>query len=386
MHLKKEIGMKRDSHYRSLYTIPHDVSYLNTAYMAPQLKSVTQAGLETIPKKEHPWNIGVEAFFAPVEALRREASQLFACGPDDVAIVPSVSYGIGVAAHNLPSRKKGEILVLAEQFPSNVYPWQARAQATEETVVFVARKDHEGWTEALMAAISSQTTVIAIPGCHWTDGTTVDLETVSQAAKEVGASLVLDLTQSLGAVPFSVKTVDPDFVVSAGYKWLLGPYSLGYMYVAPRHQKGTPLENNWITREDSHQFAGLVDYRDRYEPGARRYDIGERSNFFLLPMALAALGQLNQWGVESISSEIQKLTQSLIEGAEDRGWEAPASHHRSPHMVGIRKPGGLPDNVLQSFREHGVHVSVRGDSVRVSPHLHNTEEDLMRFFQALDKI
>ena len=377
--------MKRNAHYRSLYTIPPDVSYLNTAYMAPQLKSVTAAGLETIPKKEHPWNIGADDFFAPVEELRKEASQLFACAPDDVAIVPSVSYGVGVAAHNLPARNGGEILLLAEQFPSNVYPWQARAKATGEEVVFVERGT-EGWTAALMTAITTKTTVVAIPGCHWTDGAAVDLETISTAARKVGASLVLDLTQSLGAVPFSVKTVDPDFVVSAGYKWLLGPYSLGYMYVAPRHQNGTPLENNWITREDSHQFAGLVDYRDRYEPGARRYDIGERSNFFLLPMALEALRQLNEWGVESISREIQQRTHSLIEGAQERGWIAPLPRDRSPHMVGIRKPGGLPDNVLQSFREHGVHVSVRGDSVRVSPHLHNTDEDLIRFFQALDKI
>jgi selenocysteine lyase/cysteine desulfurase len=101
---------------------------------------------------------------------------------------------------------------------------------------------------------------------------------VGEAARAVGAPLVLDLTQSLGVMAFDATAVQPDFAVAAGYKWLSGPYTLGYLYVAPQHQSGEPLEENWINRERSEDFSQLINYRDGYQPGARRFDMGERSN------------------------------------------------------------------------------------------------------------
>ena len=90
--------------------------------------------------------------------------------------------------------------------------------------------------------------LVAVPHCHWTDGTWVDLVKVGARAREVGAVLAVDATQSLGALPLNVAEVQPDYLVAAGYKWLMGPYSQGYLYVAPRHREGQPLELNWITR------------------------------------------------------------------------------------------------------------------------------------------
>ena len=108
--------------------------------------------------------------------------------------------------------------------------------------------------------------------------------------------LVVDGTQSVGALPFDVTAIRPDFLVVATYKWLLGPYAAGYLYVAPKHHDGMPIEHNWADRARSEDFTGLVDYRDAFQPGARRYDVGERGNFHLLPMANAALRQLHEWG------------------------------------------------------------------------------------------
>src|SRR5207302_9711371 len=128
---------------------------------------------------------------------------------------------------------------------------------------------------------------------------------LSVCAGEVGAALVVDVTQSLGASPLNVTDVQPDFLVSAAYKWLLGPYSLGFLYVAPQHRQGTPIEFPWINREGSEDFAQLVNYRSTFQPGARRFDVGVKSNFILLPMAIVALQQILQCGVAMIDMTLR---------------------------------------------------------------------------------
>jgi selenocysteine lyase/cysteine desulfurase len=281
---------------RQLFDIPPGVAYLNCAYMAPQLRSVTEAGLSAVQRKASPWTVPPSAFFDESERLRSTFASVAGVDADAIALVPSVSYGIGTAVANVDIAAGQTVVVLAEQFPSNVYPWRAAAAASGAEVLTVARPADGDWTAAVATAVDERTAVVAVPQCHWTDGSIVDLVAVGAAAREVGAALVVDATQSFGAVPFDVAAVQPDFLVTAGYKWLLGPYSLGYLYVAPHRRDGVPLEHNWITRAGSEDFAALVDYRDEPAPGARRYDVGERSNFVLVPMALAALEQILAWG------------------------------------------------------------------------------------------
>jgi selenocysteine lyase/cysteine desulfurase len=124
----------------------------------------------------------------------------------------------------------------------------------------------------------------------------VDLARVSEKLRDCGAKLVLDLTQSLGTASFDLSAIRPDFAIAAGYKWLLGPYTLGYAYIAPEYQSGLPLEEGWIVREGAEDFARLVDYADAYQHGARRFDMGERSGFQLVPAALDSLKWLNGLG------------------------------------------------------------------------------------------
>ena len=215
----------------------------------------------------------------------------------------------------------------------------------------VSKIPGQNWTEAVLNAITSETSIVAIPGCHWSDGSRVDLPVIRQATSQVGAALVLDLTQSLGAIPFHVGAVDPDVVVAGGYKWLLGPYSLGYMYVAERWHHLPPMENNWITRKDSHKFAQLVDYRDSYEPGARRFDVGERSNFFLVPIALEAIRTLNRWTPERIEKDLRTITTDISERLQSAGWSVPGSDEASAHMLGARSSRALPDDLTADLAE-----------------------------------
>lgn len=369
---------------RHLFEIPEDITYLNCAYMAPNLRAVREAGQVAVSRKSAPWAITVDDFFSDAERIRSLVAGLIGADADGVALIPSVSYGVGTAALNLPLCEGQRVIVLGEEFPSNYYPWKEAAGRAGAAVVVVERPPEGDVADALCAAIDERAAVVAVPQCHWTDGLFVDLERVASCARSAGAALVVDLSQSLGALPFDVSAVRPDFVVTVGYKWLLGPYSQSYMWAAPDRRDGTPIEFNWITRAGSEDFASLVTYRDDFRAGARRYDVGEMSNFVLLPMAVAALEHIADWGPDRIAASIRPLTERAANEALEIGFSATARH--AAHLIGLRRPGGLRKGLGEALAREGIYVSVRGDSIRVGPHLYNTEGDIGLLVDALRRL
>ncbi len=368
---------------RHLFDIPEDVAYLNCAYMAPSLKSVTAAGIGGAQLKAQPWTVSAPDFFEPAEHARTLFARMIGATADDVAIVPSASYGIASAAKNLPIGKGEDIITLAEQFPSNVYVWRELAAEKGANVVTV-QKRQDGWTGPLLEAITAKTAIVAIPHCHWTDGALVDLDAVRARTRDVGAALVIDACQSMGALPFDVARYDPDFVAAPCYKWLLGPYAMGFLYVAPRHHEGKPLEQTWTAREKSEDFARLVNYATGFQPGARRYDMGERAQFHLMPMATAALEQILEWGVSNIAATLIEKTRTLTAQAATLGFAAEPESRRAGHYLGLTREAPLPDNLLTRLAEANVFVSVRGSAIRVTPHLYTSDTDIGQFLEALE--
>ena len=192
-----------------------------------------------------------------------------------------------------------------------------------------------------MNALTSDVAVAALPHVQWTSGGRLDLVRIGEACRKIGTALALDLTQSLGALPFSVSDVQPDFAVAASYKWLLGPYSIGLLYVAPKWQGGRPLEENWIQRANARDFSSLILYTENYDNGARRFDMGERSNFALLPAAVRAMKQLLEWDVARISETSGALNRRLGEAAAELGFSSPAEPLRAPHYLALRRKAAI---------------------------------------------
>jgi selenocysteine lyase/cysteine desulfurase len=370
---------------RHLFDIPDDVAYLNCAYMSPLMLSAREVGLEGAVRKCRPWEIFPPDFFADAEIARDLLARLIGARADDIAIVSSASYGVALAAANLPVAAGQRVIVLHEQFPSNVYAWRELARERGAELVTLPRPDDDDWTALVLETIDQRVAVVALPHCHWTDGALLDLARIGARCREVGAALVIDATQSLGALPFDVAEIQPDFLVAATYKWLLGPYGLGFCYVAPRHQGGRPIEHNWIDRLGSEDFAGLVDYQDAYQPGARRFDVGERGNIHVLPMTVPPLRQLLDWGVAEIQETLRTRTDGIAERAAAMGVGVLPRSLRAGHYLGLRFPGGVPDGLAERLAAERVYVSVRGrDAVRVTPHLWVNDADEERFFAVLE--
>ena len=368
---------------RELFEIPESIAYLNCAYMSPQLKMVKATGEEALARKSRPWEVSPRDFFEGSETARELFAELVGGEADGVAIIPSVSYGMAVAAANVAVETGQSIIVLEEQFPSNVYPWRELAKRKGAEVVTVPRPACHDWTDAVLERVDERTAVVAVPNCHWTDGSFVDLARVGERAREAGAALVVDAIQSLGAYPFDVSQVRPDFLVVSSYKWLLGPYGLGFMYVGERYREGSPIEHNWINRHGSEDFSRLVEYKDAFQPGARRYDVGERSNFVLLPMANEALRRILAWGVDNIADTLSGLTARIEDEARELGMKTVPAERRAGHMIGLTLDPEAPKDLAARLAQENVFVSMRGRNLRVSPHLYNTEEDVQRLFDSL---
>src|SRR5882757_9414944 len=220
-----------------LFEIPAGVTYLNCSNMSPQLKSVTAAGLDAVRIKATPWTLTGANWFSSAEELRTLAGKVLGTGADSVALVPAVSYGMAIAAANVKINAGDSIILLAQAFPSNVFTWREAARKHNAKIVTVERQPSTGWTEAILLAITDRTAVVCVPRCHWMDGSVVDLDRIGARTRQVGAALVIDASQSLGAVPLDIGRIQPDFLISVGYKWLLGPYSLSYLYASPKWQQ-----------------------------------------------------------------------------------------------------------------------------------------------------
>ncbi len=371
---------------RHLFDIPEDVAYLNCAYMSPLMRPVIEAGNAALARKAHPWELTPDQFFNGAEEFRMTAAQLIDAPADCVAIVSSASYGIATATRNLPVSKGQSILVLEEQFPSNYYAWQRLADEHVAALKIVAWPDDGDWTAAVLNSLTADVAIAALPNVQWTSGGKLDLVRIGDACRKIGAALVLDLTQSLGALPFSVREVQPDFAVAANYKWLMGPYTTGLLYVAPKWHAGRPLEENWIQRENARDFASLILYTDKYDEGARRFDMGERSNFALLPAATRAIKQLLEWGVAEISETAGALNRQLAAAAEHVGFSSPPEDFRAPHYLCLRRKAGIPAELPDILARQKVFVSVRGSSVRVTPHVYNSSTDGDRLIACLRQI
>lgn len=382
------------------FSLPDDLHYLNCAYMSPLPKVVEEAVVAGLRRKRDPTELGPSDFFETAESVRKRFARIVGGADDRVAILPSASYGVSICARNIPVERGERIVLTDEQFPGNVYAWRRVARDRGGEVVTVGpgdAADADGspgasggrsrgarWNERLLDAVDDRTAVVTLPHVHWTDGTRFDLESVCARARDVGAAVVIDATQSVGALPLDVGELRPDAVIVATYKWLLGPYGMALAWLGPRLDGGVPLEETWMGREGSEDFQRLVDYTDAYQPGARRYDVGEVANFALLPGVEAGLGLVLELGPERIQRYCADLTHPLVGSVRERGFAVEDEAWRAHHLFGIRmRPGVDLGGLKEELDRRRIVASLRGTALRVSPHVYNDEADVAALGEVL---
>lgn len=378
---------------KHLFDIPEDVSYLNIAALSPSFKAIEEAGIRSVMQKNRPYLTKVSDFFDPVEELRGLYAQLIDVDDSDrIATIPSVSYGLANVANNISLKESDEIILVDEQFPSNYYIWKKLVDSSSATLKIVKPPQNsietgKAWNEAILNSINKNTAVVAMGQVHWSNGTLFDLKAIRAKTRENNSLLIIDGSQSVGAYPFSVKEIQPDALVCAGYKWLFGPYGGAFAYYGPYFDNGTPIEESWNNRKNSENFAGLTEYESEYRPLANRYSVGESGSFIYVQMRIAGMKQVLEWQPERIQEFCKELTKEPVKQLKALGCKIEDDESRSHHMFGVGLPESIDVQYLRDrFAEEKIFVSFRGSYMRLSCHLFSTPKDFERLIQCLKSL
>jgi selenocysteine lyase/cysteine desulfurase len=374
---------------RPLFDIPRDICYLNAASYSPLPIRTLEAGRAAVGRKGRPWTVEASFLNTQYERARTAAARLVQAHPSDIALIPSISYGVATAAKLFAPGRGTRVLVLENDHSSPVLEWRARAEAQGFSVETIRQPDNADWTSAVLESIERSgappVSLASISSVHWSDGGLIDVDKVGAALKQRDAAFLIDATQSAGVLALDVKRLDPDFVIFPTYKWLVGPYGRAFLYVAKRHQNGIPLEQTAGARRNV-RAENAVYFTDLdYVSDARRFDMGERDFFISLEMASIGMEMMADWGADTIRKRLAMLTERIATAVRDIGIRVPATHLRAPHIVSLAFEGGMPAGLVERLASEGIYVAPRLGRMRVSPHVYNDEADVDRFIEVLTR-
>lgn len=372
---------------RGLFEIPRDICYLNSASYSPLPLRTQEAGRAAVLRKGIPWTLDASFANRQHERARLAAARLINAEPADIALIPSISYGVATAAKVLTIARGARVLVLENDHSSPVLEWQTRADAQGFVIETVRQPDDGDWTSAVLASIerpgAPPVGLASVSSVHWSDGGLIDIEKVGEALRRQGAVFLVDATHSAGVLTIDVKRLDPDFVIFPTYKWLLGPYGRAFIYIARRHQDGIPLEQTAFGRRDVRSENAVYFADTRYVPNARRFDMGERDHFISMEMAAIGMEMIAEWGLAAIEQRLSMLTERIAEGVRAAGVRIADRHLRAPHILSLGFKDGLPAELVEGLASEGIYVAARLRRMRISPHVFNDEIDADRFVTAL---
>jgi selenocysteine lyase/cysteine desulfurase len=372
---------------RHLFDLGRDIAYLDAAYMSPIPTVAVTAGERGVRVKAAPWKMTIHSYYDEVEELRALAASMIAAEADDIGIVAATASGMSIAAANVPVAQGSCIVLMENEHTSNRYVWYELAREKGAEILIAPRPEDGNWTEALVSTIRGSVQPVALVAgtlVHWFEGMAVDLEAVARACREAGAALVVDGTQWVGALPFDVRTVRPDFLSFATYKFLLGPYRLAFLYADKRwHENGRTFEHHSWNREGGERPDFYKENVLPFQPGARRFDMGQRSDFATLPIAIASLRLLQGWTLPAVAGRLIYLNERIWQEAEERGWVAWRPRFRVPHIAILDLGDRIAPDAGARLNAAGNYVTMRGSKMRVSPHVYNDEEDIARLFDNL---
>jgi selenocysteine lyase/cysteine desulfurase len=375
---------------RALFDIPRDVCFLNAASWSPLPLAVQEAGRAAVGRKGQPWKLESNFQSQQYERARKAAAALIGADPADVALIPSVGYGVATAGKVLAIPRGSRVLVLQDDHTSPVLEWMSRAEIGGYTVETVKQPADGDWTSAVLDAIDrpgeAPLALVSISSVHWSDGGALDMPRIARTAREKGAALLVDATHDVGVRRINVKSLDPDFLIFPTYKWVLGPYGRAFMYVAKRRQNGVPLEQISASRK-AVSAEDTVYFRDvSYVEGARRYDMGERDHFISLEMAAVGMEMMAGWGNEPIVARLSMLTDRLADGLANSGVRVIDKKLRAPHVLSLAFPKGMAPDLPKKLAAENVYAAPRLGRLRISPHVYNDEEDVERFVEVFRKV
>ena len=360
-------------------------TYLNAASIALMYKGASEAAVAW--QRDLAQN-GTLSFDEAAEqnvfsSLHEMFASLIGANPRDIAVGSSFTELVASLAWAMMPGSGENIVGVDVVFPSTIYPWLRVAHTTGCEIRLLGTADYYADPEELMGLIDDNTAVVAISHVEFGSGQRYNLQSLAEAAHSHGALLVVDATQSAGAIPIDVSCDGVDILVAAGYKWLCGPFGAAVMYVAPHLQ--TRFEPGLAGFRSHQDMWDLRADRIQYRDDAGRFEFGTMAYGCALGLAKAIEFILNL-GADAVFAHDMKLRARLVEGLEQRGAQllGPSNEKERSPILSALFPGFSSHRIVDSLKEQGVIVSPRADFVRFSPHLYNGSDDIDHALEVLD--
>lgn len=360
-------------------------TYLNGANHGPLPRVAIDAANEALEWKRDPSSIDDSIYFTLPNRVRRAAAPFFNCHPEDLAVTTGASAGMSLLAGGLEWKPKDHVVIPAGEFPAVYLPWVAlRSSGVEVTVL---PTDGGLTTGQIVEALRSTTRVVAVGHVNFATGHRLDVEAIGRICRDRGIAFVIDATQSVGSVPFDVRTAGASVVAAAAYKWMLSPYGTGVFYVDPEwvNRLRVPVVN-WATVNGSEDFNKMTELDIDFRAGATRWDAPETASFLNCNPMAAALEFLGQIGVEQVFDYTRSLIDRLVDGLPT-GFRVESSltdEHRSSICRLVGDDQELTRAAYQRCLQAHISVSMRESGLRVSPGVWNSEGDIDRLLQQLN--
>lgn len=359
-----------------------DATYLNLAGQSPMPRVSVRAVQAALEAKKFPHQKPDSTFYEVPNRLRESLARLIGAIPEEIALTSGASAGVVAVAYGLKWNPGDEVITAKGEFPLQYTAWKPMEEREGLKLKIVAPSGRFITADDLIAAITPRTRVVSVSLVRYDDGSLLDAPRVAAACHAQGALLLLDVSQCCGALPMDVRQLGADFLVCAGYKWLLGPFGTGFFWVKSEHLSTVrPGPFYWMAVEGSHNFAALNFENPKPAPNAKRWDAPEWASYFNFNLVAmdTSVELVARMGPERVAAHNRKLIEFMYERLpKDRFVLASPSEaaRRGPYGCFAARSREKTAEVYQHLRKENVIVSLREGNIRVSPHLYNTERDI----------
>lgn len=366
---------------RTEFPVTHRWAFLDHAAVAPLSGPARQAMRDWADDIAENGLVHESRWLARIAEVRGLAGELLNCEPLDIAFIKNTSEGIGIVAEGFPWRAGDNVVIAAEEYPANQYPWLNLADRGVETRA-VATRDRRIWIDDIRAAIDTHTRIVSFSHVEFASGFRNDIDTIGQLCRERGIHFFVDAIQSLGVLPVDVQQAPVDFLAADGHKWLLGPEGAGIFYIRrDLVEKLHAVGVGWNSVVNSRDFS-RIDFR--LKPHAGRWESGSLNVAGITALG-ASLELLLKIGIDIIAARALALTDYLCEKALSIGLEvySPRDQPGCSSIVSLVPPGGDVRRLVRRCRDQGLVINQRAGRLRVSPHCYNSEEEVDRLMELL---
>jgi cysteine desulfurase/selenocysteine lyase len=366
-----------------------DATYLNVSGQSPMPRVSIRAVQAALEAKKFPHHKPDSTFYEIPNRIRSSIARLIGAKPEEIALTSGATAGVSAVAYGLSWEPGDEVITATGEFPLQYTVWKPMEEREGLKVKIVTPREKFITADDLIAAITPRTRLVSVSLVRFNDGSLLDAPRVAAACHARGALLLLDASQCCGALPMDVQQLGADFIVSAGYKWLLGPFGTGFFWIKSGHlDKVRPGPFYWMAVEGSDNFAALNFEDPKPAPSAKRWDAPEWASHFNFNLAAmdASIDFVVRMGPEMVTAHNRRLIEFMFERLpKDRCVPASPldSSRRGPYGCFAARSPEKTAELYQHLRKENIVVSLREGNIRVSPHVYNSERDIDRLISVI---